>query len=545
MGVHAQLSESPIGVVGTHAQIRALATAGTLKPGAVYRITDHQTIHIIPYTDTAPSTKALAVNGVVYNNPALWDPNKPVKDEGVEELLVLAATNTTFSPISYSITYPTDIIHYNINDIVCEDNITPRRGKIIYRRDVNLDIETYYDFRAVKFRRWKVTPNAWSAGTTYAKWALVLGSDGHAYLSKKASNTANDPIASTQLNQYQIRSPWWERILYTVNTFHVATKPAGFNLAASSNVPVDVNTFIDYHTFNTTTIGAIGSVKQISIKKHTTYNNIVFVSNLDDGVSNYDCIFDTGCADSTIAGKNFNTNRIGSGSLNNLLQGGFAGNTTDSGFTSNIALFNNGLYWGRTYQNNFSSQFNNNVIGVNFQYNTFNNGRAFNNFFAEAVTSNNILILAYNNNCNSSWSSNIAGIIQNNEFDITFQNNFVKLCNGVTFGANCTDNKFMGSLLTGTYFAASSIKNVINNDFSGGTLAIPLAINNCVFNKIVTAMQVANTGVVLTGVVSLVSISKTFPISLTNKVISSISPDGSLWAHGIDDTGQITTEKII
>lgn len=50
----------------------------------------------------------------------------------------------------------------------------------------------------------KVTPSAWSSGSTYAQGALATGSDGLVYLSLAASNTSHDPTTDTGL--------WW--VLY-------------------------------------------------------------------------------------------------------------------------------------------------------------------------------------------------------------------------------------------------------------------------------------------------------------------------------------------
>ena len=74
----------------------------------------------------------------------------------LEPLYVLAISENQLSNIAYSQLYPNDIIYYNPYDQICEDGITPRKGRITFRKDVVKDISAYYDWRGSKFRRWKI-----------------------------------------------------------------------------------------------------------------------------------------------------------------------------------------------------------------------------------------------------------------------------------------------------------------------------------------------------------------------------------------------------
>jgi hypothetical protein len=598
MGVHAQFSESPIGMVGTYAQIKALVTAGTLKPGAYYRITNFQTIHIIPYTTTAPSTKALAVNGVVYNNPALWDPALTV--DGVEELAILAVNTTSFSPIAYSPTYPTDIIHFDFNDILCEDGVTPRRGKIIYRKDNVNNLEAFYDWRKVRFRRWKLKPNAWVSTTTYVRKDCVMGSDGFVYFSKVAGNLNNDPasigggLGAPENHSSLIDHPIWERAFINDATFdqYFGIKPDNISVGLGT-IKTDAADYKDFYTFNTTVTGDIGTMRGINIGPHTTYNNIIFRANYITswnptpyGGTVNNNTFGKGCYNMTFIGASNSGNTFGDNCYENIIQGGWSNNIMGAGWRNNLTLLCTYEYLSSSRCNIFSGDIYNCIFGNETQFNNIS-GTIWENTWGYQCTCNEITTQMVRSSTRSGFRDNVCkkvntvmfgvntqyNIIQGGQFAgglITatigdnFQWNTVRNINVATIGnnvqynniqanqanLNISDNfqynKINGIIAAGTYFAAGTNRNTFNNDFGGGSQAIPLNLIRCIFEKTVSALQIASTAVILTDVVSLVTINtKTFPISLTNKVISAISPDGSLWAHGIDDTGQITTEKII
>jgi len=142
--------------------------AEELSKGAYYRITDYQTVYY--------PTK------LKYGN---WNPDSPseylqfteyeVRQCEIEPLIVVALSENKLSHEAYSEKHPQDILHYDWNngnfywDISftnyadrkqvgwVHEYIPGLKGVIYFRHDTKLDISTTYDWRNVKFRRWKYT----------------------------------------------------------------------------------------------------------------------------------------------------------------------------------------------------------------------------------------------------------------------------------------------------------------------------------------------------------------------------------------------------
>lgn len=114
----------------THSELLAAISESRLIPGMKYRITDYRTIHIINNTDV-------------------------INEGGSEPLIVLALSNNVISSQVYSEAYPQDIIHYDINNVLCENETTVRPGWIYYRKDLEKNIACCYDWRSVKYRRYE------------------------------------------------------------------------------------------------------------------------------------------------------------------------------------------------------------------------------------------------------------------------------------------------------------------------------------------------------------------------------------------------------
>jgi len=126
-------------ITRTHAQLLAMQVAGTLKPGQKYAISDFFT---------------------TYNQPI----TALVMTAAVAETLILTATSVdTFDVRVQSIEFPNDILEYDITDVLCEDGVTPRVGKITYRKDDNNNV-TFYDHRTVLFDRLGVDTLTFGAG---------------------------------------------------------------------------------------------------------------------------------------------------------------------------------------------------------------------------------------------------------------------------------------------------------------------------------------------------------------------------------------------
>lgn len=116
----------------TFTEVQTLISTNSLIPGKAYLINDFQTIHQIPYTtdiNTGP----------------------------VEPLVTIATSVNELSTTAWSLTYPTDQISVDWSKTLAEDGITPRAGMITDRYDPINDVYVGgYDWRNVKFRRWKI-----------------------------------------------------------------------------------------------------------------------------------------------------------------------------------------------------------------------------------------------------------------------------------------------------------------------------------------------------------------------------------------------------
>lgn len=114
----------------TYAEAETLRAASGLSVGQAYRITDYKTTHEIPY------------NAEIHNGPT-------------EALIIIANALDSFYEKAISTVYPQDEIWYDFEDNLCEDDTTPRTGRITYRKDTQKEIECFYDWREVIFRRWQ------------------------------------------------------------------------------------------------------------------------------------------------------------------------------------------------------------------------------------------------------------------------------------------------------------------------------------------------------------------------------------------------------
>lgn len=593
---HAAFTEATPAFSMTYAQIAVLKASNGLTAGSYYTITDNQTIHNIPYTT------ALNVQGTVYENAATWT---NTKSEGVEPLTIMAITTSAFSNIAYSPSFPNDLIQFDFNNVLCEDGVTARRGKIIYRKDNIKNLEAFYDWRNVKFRRWKIAPVAWSAGTTYAKWAIVLASNGDTYMSKKAGNLGNDPIntpiiGSGSSAEYTIvYGDWWDKVVLGVKNQYLSYKPSGTFKVAAADMPINATDFQDFYTFNQNTSpdyknplplikGDAGLMKNIRIGQHSTYNNIIFADPAEGGSRVFDLFLGTGCADCLFYGVNINTNWIGSNSIGTICQGSWYNNNMGENFSYNYCIYHNQKYWwgittssfANNYTNNFhTADFNGNrMTGNNMNSNIYSwycQRNFISGFFSGNVIGGECSDNLWNfvngctigSNCKSNQciggaddtrgmvSSTIADNFQGNNIrslrsaiiGLNFKGNVIEgIINTITIPDNFQYNKIFGTIAANTYFAINTQRNTFIHDFGGGTVAIPLDLKNCVFNKTVTGLQVSAVGVTLNGVISNVSIAnKTIPASLADKTISQISPDGKIWYSSIDNTGAETFTSIV
>ena len=403
----------------TYSELVALINASGLTAGSNYLLTDFQTVHYMFDGDTRTDE---------------------INTCPVEPLLLTADSSNTFKPEVYSTLYPQDIINYDwksdywIQDIAFSDfdvdgsgglmnpdltNVTliPNYKGVIYKReDTKNNVKLGYDFRHVKFRRWKRNDQLWDSGTTYniKDKVQVTGSTGGVYSSLISDNT-NNAVTDT--------ASW------AIIVDYVDTEYWNINSSTSSNPLdyIDCLTFQGFDEWNNYEV----NVKNIDINNpndtYTQYlgyigsslsNSVFYLGGNDDTYQSY-TTFDVK-ADSffelNTIGNNFNSNTIGNDFYTNTIGNNFSSNTIGYNFSSN------------TIGNNF----NTNTIGISFQANTIGND-FYNNTIGNNFTTNTIGNNFTTNTIGNNFNSNTIG----NDFNTnTIGNNFSSNTIGINFFSN-------------------------------------------------------------------------------------------------------------
>ncbi|WP_028978949.1 hypothetical protein [Sporocytophaga myxococcoides] len=391
----------------TVADLRTMVANSQLKPGTVYAF-DFQTKYIVPNT---------GVEGVSYGE---------IRTEAPERLIVIAISENKLSPSAYSVYFPEDIIHIDILSAQaskCEDGTTDRDGKITYRKDTKRNLETWYDFRNVRFRRWRsitaaVNPDlVWSSSKNYNLNDIVLDSN-QFYLCRRAHNAAQVISINNEI--------YWTRLMF--NSFlDFASERLLFVFGKLINAVGD--TLVNYfETFN-------GSCENISIGRDVNgkYNNIVF----KEGSKNI--TIGEGSSDMTFAGSCYNF-EIGHGCKNIRIDTSYSNvigdNCSDislNGSNNNIVgPWNSALYLESSLGNSFGTSCSYNVLRGSYN-NNFGNSCAGNFMFSS--TANTLL-----NECK--WNS-FHGSGYNFLHNSCFNNVIGSGANNNTLGNGCANNEFL------------------------------------------------------------------------------------------------------
>lgn len=474
----------------TYEDLLTAASNETLVPGRHYCITDFATKHLIPETN-------------VINTGA------------VEPLICQAISTRELNGKVYSATYPFDTILYDLNDGEAEDvDGTGRTGKIIYRKDPINNLETWYDFRAVKFRRWQIDGTGmatWTFSTSYSKGQIAYYS-GSIY--KALSNHTSSSNFYTDLGDRK----WCPIISATSN--YVAWKTSmtdfGNTVIANSSFYSDVLTFDNGCT-------------NISVGKNSTqpYNNIVFMGGMSGHSIGKDCKNMTfyGSAISNTIGErcqgmlffndgSYNTvendssgiiicnssryNLIKQNVLQVFLAGGATMNVFDQGCQNNFA--NNSAsrneFKRNTTYNYTDNSSSDNVFGVNSSNNIVINGATGNQIGSlsnnsSGANNNFISYSAYGNLLSDGCSNNsITYSANNNRMMEGCSNNiFTYSATANTLDINCSNNTFTynsanNSLGSGSGYNSfdNASHNSIGRSSSNNTFR-PNAHGNSIGNK--------------------------------------------------------------
>lgn len=258
----------------TYSELTGLTSTSGLTEGNSYKITDYKTIHYI-FND----------NGVRYN----------INSGETEPLVVKAISNNNVSQIAYSEKYPNDVIYYDwnpdntkaINELYDSNGVVPGFKGLIYRRiDTINNNDIGYDFRNVKFRRWKLTSVVWVNGNTYSNSQTV----------KNGTNIYTSLISN---NNHPIGDPnYWAQIAYSGSV--IGEYLSSNN--STNNVPLD--DYVDLYTFNTNGTYE-NSFKNITIETtHSggTYNPTIFSNNVFSGWA-HNCNLLNNTSSNTIVGS--------------------------------------------------------------------------------------------------------------------------------------------------------------------------------------------------------------------------------------------------
>ena len=283
----------------TYSELSTLISTNALNPGGKYLITDYVTTYKQPWSNVLMSGTT-------------------------EPLLVTAQSVNELEVIAYSTLFPQDIIYYEHNNtyslamqsgvpIAYFPNAT--KGYIYRRIDTVLKNDICFDFRQVKFRRYKTNVGAWSAVTTYAVGDFAAGSDGKIYHSYRAAN----------LNHSTLDGEWWINTGIT-NLSHVLTgsyyDPAGLLR--------DITSYTDYYIFqgdpmlsynNTISRESFGDIlvscNIVCTGENFQNNTLINCDGLTFG--NYTIYNNLNSVKNSIIGSGFNKNIVRQGVLNSIL----------------------------------------------------------------------------------------------------------------------------------------------------------------------------------------------------------------------------------
>jgi hypothetical protein len=190
--------ESANVVNANYSVVKNLKDNANLIPGILYRIADF----ITSYKDETGQQ----VNSASQMNFA-----------GVPEpLYVYATSENSISKTAYSELFPTDIIHYTLNNYAFA---SAGKGKITYRKDTQYNIEADFDFRGMAFPIW--------------------------------FNNQGESSATGTLDADQVADDF-VRHYYSTNTLTIINSGSDINTSEYNGKPIEVNP--DFNTFEFYTV---------------------------------------------------------------------------------------------------------------------------------------------------------------------------------------------------------------------------------------------------------------------------------------------------
>ncbi len=508
---------------------------GGLIPGQQYLLTDFKTTYnIFDGGDCSIIEAAIA--------------------DDYEPLIITAISTNEIDYTVTSVIYPNDKIYYsptllNDGDIGFGDGagtpVANFKGQIYYRKDTIQNVETHYDFRNVKFRRWTVDAVAYDGGTAYVANDVCKASNGKIYKCITATTGEGDPTVNTadwalwlDITADAFVSWTANKSLFSIGYINPANLIIN-NVTAGVDYD-DFATFGDY--YNWVKNVSIGMIDWEYAFQHYFYitqlNNVVFKT-ANNGYTCFGNNIGSNCWNNTI-GAIFSGNTIGYGFSSNTIGNDFNFNTIGNGFSSNTIGYNfsyntigndfsyntiennfssntigNGFY-NNTIENNFISNtigygFSSNTIGNDFNFNTIGNDFNFNTIgnvfvyntigigfnFNTIGNDFNFNTIGYDFNTNTIgnyFSSNTIGDgFSSNTIGIGFNTNAI----GNYFSSNTIGNDFNTNTI-GNYFSSNTIGDGFSFNTIGNYLYKTIFGDNCQYNTIANKINGTNTNKIIT-----------------------------------------------
>jgi len=389
----------------SYADLYALTQSSGLTVGQHYIISDYRTVHTIPNTED-------------------------INEGQIEPLIVTALTTSNLANECYSTLFPQDIIYY---DIESNQTIVPgcTKGYIYRRVDTKNNNDIGFDYRNVKFRRWKINctvTDSNGSGSDYTTGNLV---------NKSGTNELYVKLNNLTGVLFDDNSSWerfeWDNLQYIIpqnSDWYIIDD--SFQLI----IPF-IDEYKDYYMFTTEP-----TVNGVQSDFSTIYSNKI------DGVSSNLLVN----SNSVILGAYFNNNSIGAGFNYNSIGAYFNNNSIGAGFNYNS------IGAGFNY-NSIGAYFNNNSIGAGFNYNSI--GAGFNYNSIGAYFNYNSIGAYFNYN-------SIGANFNNNSIGAYFNYNSI----GAYFNYNSIGAYFNYNSI-GAYFTMNNVSYNFNTnsgvDFSGAS----------------------------------------------------------------------------
>lgn len=430
-------------ISATYGELQKLVNDQSLIPGQKYLLSDYRTVYQQPITDI-------------------------IKTSAPEQLLLTALDTAHFSPECNSLNYPQDIVTYDFNMNICEDNTTPRNGFITWRKSTNIngnyaEISMPQDWRTMLWARYKIDPDyylidstktlfkVWTSGARVSENELYK-SGNRIYISIKNGMPDN----STDAGYFSI-------VIIDIN---IGICCQNINIAQVDSKKlylIKSNNYLEYKSVEPNSYRISFSSSPESLQLH---NNVI------SGVCS-NSTFGCNCYNNTLlAGASYNV--FGSYCRDNILMQNCTLNRFEA-YDSNNVLMMDSRY------NSFGTQSSYNMIHYNASFNSFGNGCSWNTLLFACADNTFGIDCSYNSLGAISTINRFGNYIKDNSIKRSFYcnfalNNFQKnnigenasynifgtAFAGNTIGNNCCDNTF-GSEFVSNAIDVNFMTNTIGN----------------------------------------------------------------------------------